>query len=262
MVIFRQVLSRSELDITLILYFYSGDDHDYCEYTHTITLPHGPPQSVTEISVKTISMVMNVRRPGFQLLSLSPAELRKSDHPTFDHTPCLLPDQIKIYLDIYLPLLAVSILVVFVVNFKTGAPRQSHRKNSSDASQILFVTTNDDTDSEDSEMTPYYREFSSTSSLPSPVSTVYPSKGTSRSSSQSRGWFVLQGHRQQLKADRPSIYGGLGQMKDLIFSFLPSRTRSKPHRRSWLGTVMRDIRDVAVFPLGVFVLVTWWVVVS
>jgi len=207
-------------------------------------------------------MVMNVRRPGFQLLSLSPAELRKSDHPTFDHTPCFLPDQLKIYLNIYLPLLAVSILIVFVVNFKTGASRQLHRKTPSDAAQVLFITNNDDTDSEDSEMSPYYREFSSTSSLPSPVSAVHPSKGTSRPSSQSRGWFVLQDHRRQLKADRPSIYGGLGQIKDLMFSLLPFRTRSNPHRRSWLGTVMRDIRDIAVFPVGAFVLITWWVVAS
>lgn len=196
-------------------------------------------------------MVMNVRRPGFQLLSLSPAELRRSDYPTFDHTPCLLPDQLKIYLDIYLPLLALSILAVFIVNFKTGGSRQSHGKT---PSQVLFVTTNiDDTDIEDAEMTPY---FSSTSSLPSPVSAVHPSKG------QSRGWFVLQGPREQPTVDRPSIYGGLGQIKDLMFSLLPSRTRSKPHRRSWLGTVLRDIRDVAVFPLGTFVLVTWWVVAS
>jgi len=201
---------------------------------------------------------MNVRRPGFQLLSLNPAELRRDGYPTFDHTPCLLPDQLKIYLDIYLPLLAISILVVFVVNFKTGASRQSHSKTPSDAGQVLFV---DDTDSEDAEMTPYYREFPSTSSLPSPVSTLHQSKGMLRSSSQSRGWFVLQGHhRQPPRVDRPSISGGLGWMKDLMFSFLPSKKRSSPHRRSWLGTVMRDIRDVAVFPLGTFVLITWWVI--
>jgi hypothetical protein len=147
------------------------------------------------------------------------------------------------------------------VNFKTGASRQSHCKTPSDAGQVLFVNTND-TDNEDAEMTPYYREFSSTSSLPSPVSAVHQSTGTLRSSSQSRGWFVLQGHRQQLKVDRPSIFGGLGQIKDLMSSFLPSRTRSSPHRRSWLGTVTRDIRDVAIFPLGAFVLVTWWVVAN
>ncbi|KIM40228.1 hypothetical protein M413DRAFT_446396 [Hebeloma cylindrosporum] len=232
---------------------FSGDDHDYCEYTHKITFPYGPPQSVTEITVKTISMVMNVRRPGFQLLSLIPAELRKDDDPTFDHTPCLLPDQLRIYLNIYLPLLAISILAVFVVNFKTGASRKLHNKTCSDAGQVLFVTNADDTDSEDAEMAPYYREVSS---LPSPVSSVHQTKGTSRS--QNKGWFVLQG---QLKAYRPPIYEDLGRIKDLMYSFLPSRSRN-PHRRSWLGTVLRDIRDVAVFPLGTFVLVTWWVVAS
>lgn len=259
MVIFRQVLSGSRLNIALILYFCSGDDHDYCEYTHKISLPHGPPvpQSVTEISVKTISMVMNVRRPGFQLLSLSPPELRKNNHPTFDHTPCLLPDQLKIYLNIYLPLLAISILIVFAVNLKTGASRPSHSKTPSDVGQALYVNT-DDIDNEDTEMAPYYHEFSSTStsSLPSPVSAA---NQTLRSSSQSKGWLA---HRQELKVDRPSIYGDLGQIKDLIFSFLPPRARNSPHRRSWLGTVIRDIRDVAIFPLGTFILVTWWVVAN
>jgi hypothetical protein len=238
---------------------FSGDDHDYCDYTHKITFSHGPPQSITEITVKTISMVMNVRQPGFQLLSLSPAELRKNNTPTFDHTPCLLPDQLKIYLDTYLPLLAISILLVFVFNFKTGT-RKSHRKTRSDAVQVLLVTNLDDTDNEEAGMSPYYRENSSTSSLPSQISTLHQNKGTSRSSSRSPGWFVLQGRRRQSNFDHPSIYGCLGRIKDRMFFFLPSRTRSNPHRRSWLGAVMRDIRDIAIFPLGSFVLITWWVV--
>jgi len=205
-------------------------------------------------------MVMNVRQPGFQLLSLSPAELRKNNTPTFDHTPCLLPDQLKIYLDIYLPLLAISILLLFVFNFKTGTSRKSHRKTRSDATQVPFVTNRDDADIEEARMSPYYRENSSTSSLTSQISTLHQNKGISRSSSRTPGWFVLQGRRRQSNVDYPSTYGCLRRIKDRIFFFLPSRTRSNPHRRSWLGAVMRDIRDIAIFPLGAFVLITWWVV--
>ncbi|QRW21311.1 hypothetical protein RhiXN_06300 [Rhizoctonia solani] len=47
---------------------FSGDDHDYCEVRHPIGDDSG--QTVREISVKSFSMAMGIRRPGFQLLSL------------------------------------------------------------------------------------------------------------------------------------------------------------------------------------------------
>jgi len=59
---------------------------------------------------------MYVRRPGFPLLSLAPTQLRDHDVPTYKDVPCLLPDQLRIYLNIYLPLLAVSIAFVCLAN--------------------------------------------------------------------------------------------------------------------------------------------------
>lgn len=64
---------------------------------------------------------MGIRRPGFQLLSLiSPSRhtQEQSQEPIAHHlhTPCHLPDQLGIYLQIYLPLLIISILCVIAAN--------------------------------------------------------------------------------------------------------------------------------------------------
>ncbi|KAK2463173.1 hypothetical protein APHAL10511_004828 [Amanita phalloides] len=90
----------------------SGDDHDYCEFNHTIDRS----EVAREVTVKSLSIAMNVKRPGFQLLSLSPKLFRKNHATTHADELCLLPDQISIYLSIYLPLLFISLLVVLLLN--------------------------------------------------------------------------------------------------------------------------------------------------
>lgn len=55
---------------------------------------------------------MNVRRPGFQLLSLFPATTWDHVNPTYADVPCLLPDQLGIYLDVYIPCALVSLFIV------------------------------------------------------------------------------------------------------------------------------------------------------
>jgi hypothetical protein len=81
-------------------YAFSGDDHDYCEVVHR-RYPSGG-GGIREITVKSISWAMGVRKPGFQLLSLwNPNEGGKSDpqKPTLETHLCLLPDQIGIFID-------------------------------------------------------------------------------------------------------------------------------------------------------------------
>lgn len=94
----------------------SGDDHDYCEFHHSLTanddIPLSEDGSVKEISVKSFSMAMGVRRPGFQLVSLgSPA-----GSPTLNDVPCLLPDQLGIYVSVYVPLVLLSLLALLLAN--------------------------------------------------------------------------------------------------------------------------------------------------
>lgn len=73
------------------------------------------PTAVKEVSVKSLSMAMGVRKPGFQLLSLftSPSHDRSQ---TLLDTPCHLPDQLGIYLSVYVPLIVISFLILIITN--------------------------------------------------------------------------------------------------------------------------------------------------
>jgi len=81
----------------------SGDDHDYCELQHQ--------GGIREVTIKSFSMAMGIRKPGFQLLSVP--EDDGSGAGAVDHL-CLLPDQIGIYLEGYLPLVALTLTVMIV----------------------------------------------------------------------------------------------------------------------------------------------------
>ncbi|TFY53473.1 hypothetical protein EVJ58_g9434 [Rhodofomes roseus] len=97
---------------------FSGDDHDYCEYTHTYgsSDADGSPDTgtVEEITVKSFSIAMGIRQPGFQLLSegTPPSQFTSS----LATVPCLLPDQLGIYLNVYLPLFVLSVLLLLASN--------------------------------------------------------------------------------------------------------------------------------------------------
>jgi hypothetical protein len=108
----------------------SGDDHDYCDYTHTgligdtivreVTVrfaSHAHYSSSISRYYRSFSMAMGVRRPGFQLLSLSPSP------PSSRTTPCLLPDQIAVYLRIYVPLLLFSLALLAGDTFRRSGQR-------------------------------------------------------------------------------------------------------------------------------------------
>lgn len=81
----------------------SGDDHDYCELQHQ--------NSVREVTVKSFSMAMGIRKPGFQLLSVP--EDNRDGAGAVDQL-CFLPDQIGVYLKGYLPLVALTLGVMIV----------------------------------------------------------------------------------------------------------------------------------------------------
>ncbi|KAG8627048.1 hypothetical protein KVT40_004531 [Elsinoe batatas] len=104
-----------------IAYIFSGDDHDYCELVH-----RGYPSAgsgIKEITVKSISFAMGVRRPGFQMVSLwnpvnqfadplpgSPQAIRM---PTLQTHLCLMPDQLAILIQ-YGFYFAITVLTLLV----------------------------------------------------------------------------------------------------------------------------------------------------
>lgn len=66
------------------------------------------------MTVKSISMAMGIRQPGFQLLSIGVPPMRFAT--SLATVPCLLPDQLGIYLNVYVPLLVFSLLLLLVSN--------------------------------------------------------------------------------------------------------------------------------------------------
>ena len=120
LVVFRYVSMELRPESRLN-YSHSGDDRDYCEHTHAIT-PSDPDASnatlIREITVKSFSPAVNIRRTGFQLLSLasSTALPPGSTTQTFADVPCFLPDQSAIIMSFYLPSLLVTIGILVLSN--------------------------------------------------------------------------------------------------------------------------------------------------
>lgn len=110
----------SKIGVEDIAQVYSGDDHDYCEIEHgEIT------GRIKEITIKSISMAMGVRRPGFLAVSLhNPVDMQLTANDeskdsagvkkdTIQNHLCLLPDQISIFLR-YAMLLGLSLVVLAI----------------------------------------------------------------------------------------------------------------------------------------------------
>lgn len=107
-----------------IEHVFSGDDHDYCEVVHRgYTSKNG---GVREITVKSMSWAMGVRKPGFLMLSLwnpldsngksipIPSQSKSSFQTSTIQTHlCLLPDQLSI-LTTYAYLLALTLTAITI----------------------------------------------------------------------------------------------------------------------------------------------------
>lgn len=99
-------------DSSDLKYAFSGDDHDYCEVVHDYS-----PHTVREITVKSISWAMGVRRPGVVLASLwNPLDeggqqtLARGSETMQTHL-CLLPDQLGCFIQ-YAMLVGLSVVVL------------------------------------------------------------------------------------------------------------------------------------------------------
>jgi len=184
---------------------------------------------VREVTVKSLSMAMGIKHPGFQLLSLTPAPHR-TDSGTLADTPCLLPDQLGIYLSAYIPLLVFSLLVLVVSSYYRT--RTMHRRPASPGSDDLSGP--------------------STHFLPAPA-TAPPHSGKFplRDPINLVPWsIVLFGRRRRLR---------IPQGWNLISRcFRRRRGRSRTRSRGWIGEFVCDVRDIVGIPFGIFTLTTFW----
>lgn len=130
---YQNVLSASDSlrllrTIGNVDHVFSGDDHDYCEVVHDATNSgmegvDWAKDKVREITVKSMSWAMGVRRPGFVSVSLwNPVDvhgkpigglIESGERKTIATHLCLLPDQIGMLIR-YGVLAFLSIIVLFV----------------------------------------------------------------------------------------------------------------------------------------------------
>ncbi|KAF6760199.1 Metallo-dependent phosphatase-like protein [Ephemerocybe angulata] len=94
---------------------FSGDNRDYCEYKHTDA---ADAHSIREVTLKSFSPSSHIRRPGFQLLSVTSPSSVPHLQPTLADIPCFLPDQFKIYTSLYIPLAFLTAIFLFVLNLR------------------------------------------------------------------------------------------------------------------------------------------------
>lgn len=126
---------------------FSGDDHDYCDVGHRYNVAAGHSDNIMEnvrtkmstireITVKSFSWAMGVRRPGFQLISLwNPVDAQGNTVgtplPTLQTHLCLLPDQLSIFIDyallflLTLPLLLVRAIYNTLRHWNSGTREES-----------------------------------------------------------------------------------------------------------------------------------------
>ena len=118
-----------KLDASQIAMVYSGDDHDYCEIEHNEFTGR-----IKEITVKSMSWAMGIRRPAVQLVSLwNPIDLSEAmissgysvptpgkedkilnmPRGTIQNHVCLLPDQLGIFIR-YGELLAITLVTLLL----------------------------------------------------------------------------------------------------------------------------------------------------
>ncbi|TFK54090.1 Metallo-dependent phosphatase [Heliocybe sulcata] len=233
--------SRFLLDRVQPILIFSGDDHDYCEYNHTLVPYDGSSSdrtAVREVTVKSFSMAMGVRRPGFQLLSLAASKKSKHASAIYGQTvadrPCLLPDQLGIYISVYIPLLVLSLfilLVASIVHRRYSSPTQSatHRRSNS------FPHRNSDDVRED-EVEAYL--------LP----TIREPNGP-RAHPQ---------HNQQDVSVTFSVGGQRRRVRVPCLGRLMRPSVSRSGQKGLVGTFIQDVADVAWPPLLLFTLLAVW----
>ncbi|KAJ3549354.1 hypothetical protein NMY22_g908 [Coprinellus aureogranulatus] len=246
------------LDLLSPSLVFSGDDHDYCEHIHHVSTPSSGPAQVREVTVKALSMAMGIKRPGFQLLSLAPTELRREHGGvSYADAPCFLPNQLATYLRLYIPLGVVSLLIVAASQFLSlrGLRPRTNMKNSVDYGGSAPDYYDDDDLINSHSKRPSFRltpanrrarrdasESDSSTGLPVPVSSADNHPSGLRGSS-------ILGYGNALLRQVPKVFSVSGPS---------SRPRMSRRPRTRLASFLYDVRDIAVWPIGLFILITWW----
>lgn len=195
-------------------------------------------------------MAMNVRRPGFQLLSLLPKQYWKDDTTTTHADQiCLMPDQISIYLSTYIPFLLASLLIVFLMNI-AGARDHSGFNGSGittsyqQRTEMLVLRSTFGREDDDDQ----YAHLGS-SSLPTPATT--PKRG----SLFRRSWSSFLRGRRRLSITAPLI--SLSKVVKTLPNFFCTHN---PRHRGTAQGFAQDVWTIAKLPLSTIVFISLWTI--
>lgn len=187
-------------------------------------------------------MAMGIRRPGYQLLSLIPPVGSQFDqHQDQDryvaHRQCLLPDQLGIYLSIYIPLSVLTLIALFASNIRRMVQQRVSAFSRFGEFIPLGSGQDDGTDYD----------------LPPP--SAWRSKEFPR-----QGWsltltFPLGGNRRRVTLSGSSL-------RRALVAFFWSGGGQEAEKQCKAGVLrgfVRDFREAAWAPLLLFVLIALWV---
>lgn len=203
-------------------------------------------------------MAMGVRKPGFQLLSLIPAPLMPfgvTTEKTLDDAPCILPDQLDIYLSVYVPLVVFSVVILLVSNtyrIVTSGPRlvsqrtaahnigdqdgaTSSARKLSELSLPMRRFDEDDEDDEDAYILP----------PPTPAVSV-----TGKDRRLRRTTVTMCGRTLDVSL--------IHHLLSYLYGFVSNAdATSKWRRRGLFGGFLHDMMAVGWMPIVLFVVIAW-----
>ena len=236
-----------------IAMIYSGDDHDYCEIEHNEFTGR-----IKEITVKSISWAMGVRKPGVQLVSLwnpidtssSPSLITTTPRNTVQNQLCLLPDQLSIFIR-YAQLLALTLVILAISAVRTH--RSDQHTNHDRSQSLLPITSTDKTSasSSDSDHQPSYlktrpSKLGGYGNLPPSSRSASPVKSDPFASKQN-GYLVDSATNTVAAASEGEVWE-------------TSSTRSRRRGAASRGRIeifLKSLRDVAVVVLLIYGFLLW-----
>lgn len=250
---------------------FSGDDHDYCDYRHELL----DQSEVHEVSVRSFSMAMGIKRPGFQLLSIAlPPQYQHQPEPesvisnsselenpiappsfpstsppsaNFAYKPCLLPNQINIYIFQYGFSALFTIAILCAVNYNR------HRRYTKQLSRRLRLFREPSDDDDDDEAKP-------------PI--LYPggflgglTQRSTGAGADDEGIISMRSLQKESALHRPQLTLPLHfttSSHHIHYEWSPTQKNYRRKRRKWYIQVLWDLIHICWLPLLFYILISYW----
>lgn len=239
-------------------YAFSGDDHDYCEVVHH-AYPSGG-SGIREITVKSLSWAMGIRRPGFVMLSIwNPIDevgnsISSRHEGTLRTHLCLLPDQLAIFIRYGLLLvLTLSLLLLRAGHYSLNPEKSAFAGSDSPLLPVVRESLFNDAEKAESSSSDDGSVKSSLSQERLGLS-ARSIKSRTRSVSPKKGGYGLSGPL----IERAGYYGPPKEDREIL---IDTKIKSKPRRLKGLKLFYTEFQwsiiRVAFPVLGWYLWLVW-----